>query len=581
MRMLRRRRATQREAAQREGAQRENALGIALIAVVLAVLSAPAANAAATATPPDAAVTPDRLRVVLLMDTSGSMAGEAMAGARAAAHTFSGRLPADAQLALLSFSTEPQLAADFTAPRADFAAAIDRLQPNGETALYDAIAVALHTLGSPQPREQQILVVLSDGGDTVSAQTLDQITAQLGSTNVRVVMVELATSETDRNALEALVHAAQGTLLSTPDPAALSALYDGIAAELTEAARTPAQPRTAPSPPAQMAYGPFGTVMRPSFLASPPAYVIALIALGMALVLIIILSPTPDPVRFRKSRRDHNGRVQPADSRLSSIAAWATRTADDTLERHRWGNPLNRRLEDAGIDLRPGEFVVLASLGVMTFVILGALLAGSLAAAVAGGLAVMGTVVVLNHLVRKRRARFADQLSDTLGLLAGSLRAGHSLLQAIDAVAREADKPTSQEFRRLVVETRLGRPLSTAVSSLADRMESPDFRWVSEAIIIHRDVGGDLSQILDRAAATIRERNQIRRQAKALSAEGRLSAIILTALPFLVTGFVSMTNPSYLQELTSSAIGLSMLATGVILLTVGGLWLKRIVKVVF
>jgi tight adherence protein B len=133
----------------------------------------------------------------------------------------------------------------------------------------------------------------------------------------------------------------------------------------------------------------------------------------------------------------------------------------------------------------------------------------------------------------------------------------------------------------MVVETRLGRDVADAIESMAERVDSEDFNWVVQAIAIHRQVGGDLAQVLDNVYATIRDRNRIRRQISALSAEGRLSAIILFVLPFGMLGVISVLNPDYLAELTSSSLGLTLLIGAGALLAVGGLWLKRIVRLVF
>jgi tight adherence protein B len=165
--------------------------------------------------------------------------------------------------------------------------------------------------------------------------------------------------------------------------------------------------------------------------------------------------------------------------------------------------------------------------------------------------------------------------------MAGSLRAGHSLLRAVDSVAHEADAPTSEEFSRIVNETRVGRDLNDALDEVAERMGSDDFTWVAQAIAIHREVGGNLAEVLDAVGHTIRERNAIRRQVKALSAEGKLSAIVLMALPFGVTAFISMSNPAYIAKFTQSVTGYAMLAAAVVMLLVGGLWLKSTVKIKF
>ena len=192
----------------------------------------------------------------------------------------------------------------------------------------------------------------------------------------------------------------------------------------------------------------------------------------------------------------------------------------------------------------------------------------------------MGGRAGLGYIARRRQAQFAAQLSDTLQLLSGTLRAGYGLLQALDAMAREASAPTSDEFRRIVVESRLGRDLSASLRAMSERMASQDFQWVVEAIEINREIGGDLAEVLDRVGATIRERDFLRRQVKSLSAEGRLSGYLLTGLPFGLAFMIRMRNPSYFAELTSG-VGLILAAVGMVLLVVGGLWIRKVCRLVF
>ena len=148
-------------------------------------------------------------------------------------------------------------------------------------------------------------------------------------------------------------------------------------------------------------------------------------------------------------------------------------------------------------------------------------------------------------------------------------------------MAREADEPTSEEFARIINQTRVGRELGSAFDESAQRMNSDDFAWVTQAIAINREVGGNLAEVLDGVSQTIRERNQIRRQVKALSAEGRLSAIVLILLPFGIAGFLMLSNPGYMAKFTQSLMGYAMLVVSVILLVIGGLWLHKVVKVKF
>jgi tight adherence protein B len=151
----------------------------------------------------------------------------------------------------------------------------------------------------------------------------------------------------------------------------------------------------------------------------------------------------------------------------------------------------------------------------------------------------------------------------------------------VDAVSREASAPTSEEFARIVTETRVGRDLDDALADVAARTASPDFEWLAQAIAIHREVGGNLAEVLDAISTTIRERNAIRRQVKALSAEGKLSAVILMALPVCVLAFLALTNPAYLSRFTDSVIGYGMLAVCTVLMVIGGLWLKKTVTLRF
>jgi tight adherence protein B len=154
-------------------------------------------------------------------------------------------------------------------------------------------------------------------------------------------------------------------------------------------------------------------------------------------------------------------------------------------------------------------------------------------------------------------------------------------MQSLDAVARESETPTSDEFRRLVVETRLGRDLDDGLEAMADRVGNEDFRWVVQAIQIHRQIGGDLAEVLDNVHQTLRERNQMRRKIKALSGEGKLSAIILFVLPLAMLVFVAAVNPDYLSELTGRTLGVVMLLGAGALMVVGGLWMRRITRLVF
>jgi tight adherence protein B len=302
------------------------------------------------------------------------------------------------------------------------------------------------------------------------------------------------------------------------------------------------------------------------------------IALALALAVVGYLVLGPRAPRLPVDRRRFG--VEAGPSKLAGAATVATAKVDDVLRR-RGGNGVGAALELAGVKAKAKDVVFLTIVAALVLGAGGLLLAGPLLGILLALLTPLGLRIWLSLKTTRRQKAFADQLDDCLQLMASSLRAGHSLLQALAAVAREAEEPASEEFTRIINETRVGRELADSLGDSARRMASEDFVWVTQAIAINREVGGNLAEVLDGVGHTIRERNQIRRQVKALSAEGKLSAIVLMVLPFGVTGFLLLTNGSYLMPFTQSALGVGMLVLSVVMLVVGALWMRKAIQIKF
>ena len=259
-----------------------------------------------------------------------------------------------------------------------------------------------------------------------------------------------------------------------------------------------------------------------------------------------------------------------------SVSAFGERFAQS----QGFGEKLDAQLEAAGVSLRSGEFVV-ATVGAA---LVGAVLAAAifqriLLAAVVGLIAAAIPTVLLKSKLKKRSETMREQLPDVLTIMASSLRAGHSFLQALDTVAREIPAPANVEFQRLVAEIRLGRPAEEALEALADRVGSSDFRWAVLAVNIQREVGGNLAEILDNVSDTLRERATMRRQIRVLTAEGRLSAWVLAILPFALAIYMFAVNPDYISLLFTTQIGMVMLGTAGVLMILGILWMRKIVDI--
>lgn len=300
---------------------------------------------------------------------------------------------------------------------------------------------------------------------------------------------------------------------------------------------------------------------------------VVLLGAALATAVLVVLKPANGSLPLNR-RRPLGGPEQTAISRVASSVVQFVEKAlagkrSTTLQ-------TNSLLSLAGVSLPLADFVVLVAAATAVAGFAGLILQGI-------GLCVLMLVAIpviarvgLSVLVQRRRTAFEAQLGETLTMISGGLRAGHSVLRAIDAVAQEASEPTATEFSRVVNETRLGRDLQESLNEVSQRMKSEDFGWMTQAIEINREVGGDLAEVFDQVGETIRERTQIRGTVKALSAEGKLSAIILMALPVLLFILIGLANPKYMGQLTGHPVGWMLLGIAAVMMTIGGIWVHKI-----
>lgn len=236
----------------------------------------------------------------------------------------------------------------------------------------------------------------------------------------------------------------------------------------------------------------------------------------------------------------------------------------------------------AGIAMPVSNLVILMGSASVVAVAAGLLLLGSFVIGLLLAICVpVATKILVGWRTSRIRYKFSEQLPGTLQMMAASLRAGHSFPRALDAVAREAESPMGPELARVVNETRVGRDILVSLDEVAVRMRSEDFRWVGAAIGAQKETGGNLNEILDQVAATIRDRQHIRLQVKALSAEGRLSAIVMMALPVLVGGYYAVIASDQMSLFIDSGIGKILLAGSLVSYVIGGFWMRSIVRIEF
>jgi tight adherence protein B len=316
-------------------------------------------------------------------------------------------------------------------------------------------------------------------------------------------------------------------------------------------------------------------------------------ALGFALLVILVLAVPGEKQMTTEERvvqyaaRAGTGQTASApvvsQPRAEESALKSAKSAADTVLKRSQGVEarIQLRLEGAGSALRPAEWLLI-HVGIF-------LLASAVGLLLGGGSLIVGVIFMvlgavlpwmyLGRRKKKRKKAFERSLPDTLQLMSGSLAAGLSLAQSVDTICREGSEPMTSEFKRVLIETRLGLSLETALQGVADRFQSEDFDWVVMAINIQRQVGGNLAELLNTVAGTMREREYIRRQVAALAAEGKLSAYVLGGLPPAFLLYLVLANREYVSVLFTRPLGILMLLGGALILSVGVFWMSRIVKV--
>jgi tight adherence protein B len=242
-------------------------------------------------------------------------------------------------------------------------------------------------------------------------------------------------------------------------------------------------------------------------------------------------------------------------------------------------NRVEDKLEQADLPLRPPEALFLYMAIVIVMFIGSMLIVGALGALIATALSVIAAILYLEMRRKKRLRKFETQLPDVLNLLAGSMRAGFSFAQGLEAVAEEASEPSRRELQRVYAESRLGRPIEDALEDSADRMQSIDLVWAVMAIRIQREVGGNLAELLDTVADTMTERERMRHEIVALTAEGRMSAWVLGVFPPAFAVILYMIQPDYMSTLFNSSIGVMAVVVSAVMAGFGFLWLRKIMAI--
>lgn len=546
------------------------------------------------------------LDVVLLVDVSGSMRDAPLAGAKNAAKRFVSAMRATDRVAIVAFSDEPRAVLGFTSDAAALMRAIDSLQASGETALHDGLIVAARAF-APDERDRAI-VVLSDGGDTTSINTLDAAARTVSSAQAPVYAVALSSPEYNPAALQQLSTRTGGRFVTAEAAEGLVGIFEEIALELRnlytvtfESARPSTKdleielvatngnvtgalttaienPRYAEAPVSAP------TQVQEETLADRAGRIaIAFLVFGAVVLAVYLAGLMLLPHGNALRQLEYYGQYQDSGDNVPEAVplgrARVMKVVAAFAEERGFTEMARAGLERAGLPLRPNEYIFFHVLAAGAVTMLVHLVGRNLFVTVLIAiLMVFGPILLIRMKIDRRKARFDEQLPDVLSLIAGSLRAGWGIQQGLDLVIEEISEPAASEFRRVQSESRFGLPLEQALSRMAERLDSDDFRWTVTAIAIQREVGGNLAEVLDIVATTIRTRAELRRHVKALTAESRYSAVALAIMPFVIVAALAVVNPIYLAPLFTSPIGWGAMIVGLILLTVGTAWIMKLTK---
>nr|WP_281366589.1 type II secretion system F family protein [Nocardioides thalensis] len=554
---------------------------------------------------------------VLAIDTSSSMrkAGRFEAAKEAAA-TYLDAVPADVAVGIVTFDSDVTEALAPTTDRAAATTVIDDLELSKDTLLFDGVIAAVDAAGSDGQRS---VLVLSDGADTGADTTVDDVTAAIADADVLVDVVSMGQRGDALDVLAQMTDAGDGEVITASGDAlaeTFAAEADVLASQVLVTAPLPdgfaateaTIEVTLPTAGGDLVASAFATIAASSTPADETLTVpetttptgievpswalyvgIGVLGLGLFMFAFLLVPGKPRPLSiadrvaaYSTATRRPSSESAPEAAAADPVLDQAKAAAQGLLERHSGlNNRLMRRLGAAGSEFKPSEWLLVHAGVVIVAVLLGLL--------VGMGNLIVGLVFVLLGLVApplylslkvsRRRKAFDDALPEVLQLLAGALSAGLSLNQAVDTVVNEGPEPIASEFKRVLVEARIGVPVEDAFEGVAERFQSKDFAWAVMAIRIQRQVGGNLAELLKTVAGTMRERQFLRRHVRALSAEGRLSAYILCALPVVFLLYLFLTNRDFLDPLVNDPRGWAISGFGVVWMAIGTFTMFRMVKV--
>ena len=537
---------------------------------------------------------------VLVLDTSCSMEGRPLQGALRAAKSFAAERNPNAALGAVYFNQTATTVLPLTTDGTAIDAALAKPPKVAcGTHVFDAVAQAERMLRAGGISAGSI-IVLSDGADTGSTRTLERVADHAVAQNARIYSVGLQDKQYSAKTLKALAAAGHGeyahgkpeelaplfayisrvlsneylinytTRYGTGERVVVDVTVPGVGTAST-AYYTPRLPKVTPEETSNSS-----TVAK--IVASPATMLLlALIIAGLLGILGIALL---QPRQTRLPGRIAEFVSIPELQRDRSTAAAAIAAGGGgTAEKKDWWTRFRETLEIARIDIDPGLLIVLTAVGtILVFFFIFAVTGSGWWALFALGVPYFVREWVLRSL-KRQRSRFAEQLQDALQVIASALRSGHSFTGSLAVVVEGAAEPMRTEMQRVVADEQLGMPIQRSLAVVADRMASTDVDQLALVAELQRQAGGDMAEVVDRVAETVRERFDLKRLVDTLTTQGRMSRWIVSLLPIGLLLLLKLENPHYFDPLFGSTAGRVFVGLAAAWAVLGSLVIKRIVEI--
>lgn len=515
--------------------------------------------------------------VEFLIDVSGSMAGSKIAGVQSAVKTLILGLPSTLKVEVVIFNDSINQIVPPTTDKQYAIQKISEIKVGRGTAVYDAIS---QSISAADPGTHVIL--LSDGEDTNSAHQLASLLKELDTTEIQLDAIGLQTSGNQAAILEKVTNATGGDYFQIDQ---VSLLLDAYTKAINKIIASPT-PSASPSPSPSAKPSEAASPSKADVAATQDAYIqyaLYALAISVAVIVFLILS------LVRTAWRRRNIRF----SRFASVARYDIRMVTNPF-----GQGFDASFLKKYIPARLNTYVAdqlelihskvtseqIFALFPFAWLIVAFLLNGIFHNPIVNGL--VSTVITplaidrtWKFIHKRQQKEFDSELPELLNLLSSALRGGLSLQQGLEAYASENTGELARQIRRAIAEIHMGTSIDEALMKVANRMHNEDLKWTVTALSIQKTVGGSMATIINSVYETISSRAEIRREVRTLSAEGKLSAYVLIALPVGLFLYLVATKPDYAALLWTTPVGFAILGYIILSITIGWFWMKKIVDI--